>query len=134
MAGPAREPHPSYFVLDTLDWADDQTSGLIPPEMLEEVRRRGGGGRKLLAQGQGGFHSTYSTMPPDYTMPLHRHDYDEMVVVLEGSCVMADSGRELRAHDSVVLPAGFVHGFTCGPEGMQLLTIAAGPFRTELVE
>lgn len=124
---------PTYFVLEELDWADDRASGLIPREMLEEVDRRGGGGRKLLANGQGGYHSSYSTMPPGYTMQRHRHDYDEMVIVLEGSCTMDDGGRRLQAHDSVVLPSGFVHGFTCGPEGMKLLTVAHGPFKTELV-
>jgi quercetin dioxygenase-like cupin family protein len=124
---------PTYFILETLDWADDRASGLIPPEMLEEVRRRGGGGRKLLANGQGGYHSSYSTMPPGYRMDRHRHDYDEMVIVLEGGCTMDDGGTEMRAHDSVVLPAGFVHAFTCGTDGMKLLTIALGPFQTEMV-
>jgi quercetin dioxygenase-like cupin family protein len=124
---------PTYFLLDSLQWADDRASGLIPPAMLDEADRRGGGGRKLLASGQGGYHSTYSTMPPGYTMPRHRHDGDEMVIVLEGSCTMDGGGPELRAHDSVVLPSGSVHGFTCGPDGMKLLTIAHGPYGTELV-
>jgi quercetin dioxygenase-like cupin family protein len=124
---------PTYFLLDSLQWADDRASGLIPPGMLDEADRRGGGGRKLLASGQGGYYSTYSTMPPGYAMPRHRHDDDEMVIVLEGSCTMDGDGPELRAHDSVVLPAGSVHGFTCGSEGMKLLTIAHGPCRTELV-
>jgi quercetin dioxygenase-like cupin family protein len=53
--------------------------------------------------------------------------------VLEGGCTMDDGETELHAHDSVVVPAGFVHAFTCGPEGMKLLTIAQGPFKTELV-
>jgi quercetin dioxygenase-like cupin family protein len=123
---------PTYFLLDELRWADDRASGLIPAAMLDEAGRRGGGGRKLLANGQGGYHSTYSTMPPGYTMPRHRHDGDELVVVLEGGCTM-DGGPQLRAHDSVVLPAGVVHGFTCGPDGMKLLTVSHGPNRTELV-
>jgi quercetin dioxygenase-like cupin family protein len=104
-------PTPTYFLVDSVEWADDRASGLIPAAMLDEADRRGGGGRKMLAVGHGGFHSTYSTMPSGYTMPAHRHDDDEMVVVLAGSCRMLD-GAELRAHDSVVLPAGTVHGFT----------------------
>ncbi len=124
--------NPTYFHLGEIEWADDRASGAIPPAMLEEAARRGGGGRKLLAGGQGGFHSSYSIMPPGYTMPPHRHDADEMVIVLEGSCTMND-GPELRAHDSVVLPAGCVHGFTCGPAGMRLLTVAHAAYRTEMV-
>ena len=101
--------------------------------MLDEADRRGGGGRKLLAEGAGGFHSSCSVMPPGYTMPLHRHDYNELVVVLDGGCRWCD-GRLLQARDSVVMTAGIVHGFTCGAHGMKLLTVPRGPFRTELVD
>jgi len=133
MTEPGRGPA-AYFHVDQLDWADDRASGTIPAEMLEEAARRGGGGRKHLATGESGFWSTWSTMPAGYTMPLHRHDDDEMVVVLDGGCTMAADGVTLEAHDSMVLPAGVVHGFTCGPTGMTLLTIARRAYRTELVE
>jgi len=122
-----------FFLVDEIDWADDRTSGGVPAEMLDEAARRRGGGRKLLAAGEGGFHSSYSEMPAGYKMARHRHDDDELVVVLDGSCTWSD-GRTLRAHDSIAMPAGFVHGFTCGPDGMKLLTVARGPFRTELVD
>jgi quercetin dioxygenase-like cupin family protein len=121
-----------FFLVDRVPWADDRASGAIPSAMLDEAERRGGG-RKLLAAGEGGFHSSYSEMPPDYAMALHRHDYDELVVVLAGGCEWND-GRRLVAGDSVVLTAGSVHGFTCGGHGMTLLTVARGPFRTELVD
>jgi len=131
-------PDAAYFVVDDLDWAEDAATGEIPAAMLEEARRRGGGGRKILATGEGGFHSTYSEMPPGYTMPAHRHDTDEIVVVLDGSCTFsAGSGADARvlgARDSVVLPAGRVHGFACGPDGLKLLTIAREPYATELVD
>jgi quercetin dioxygenase-like cupin family protein len=121
-----------FFLVDDIPWADDRTPGAIPRDMLDEADRRGGGGRKLLASGEGGFHSSYSVMPAGYAMPLHRHDYEELVVVLGGGCRWCD-GRVLEAHDSVVMSADTVHGFTCGERGMELLTIARGPFRTELV-
>jgi len=132
---------PAYFRIAERAWADDRVGDgdgdgdgarAIPAEMLDEAVRRGGGGRKLLASGEGGFHSSYSEMPPGYTMPAHRHDYDELVVVLDGGCTWSD-GVVLHAHDSLVMPAGCVHGFTCGDAGMKLLTVARGPFRTELV-
>lgn len=121
-----------FFLVNDIPWADDRTPGAIPRDMLDEADRRGGGGRKLLASGEGGFHSSYSVMPAGYAMPLHRHDYEELVVVLDGGCRWCD-GRVLEAHDSVVMSADTVHGFTCGERGMELLTIARGPFRTELV-
>jgi quercetin dioxygenase-like cupin family protein len=124
---------PVFFRVDDLPWADDHASGVIPQDMLDEAERGGGGGRKLLAAGEGGFHSSYSVMPAGYAMPLHRHDYDELVVVLDGGCRWCD-GRLLEAHDSVVMTADTVHGFTCGERGMKLLTVARGPCRTELVE
>jgi len=129
----ANDLGPVFFLVDDLPWADDRAAGTIPRDMLDEAERRGGGGRKLLADGDGGFHSSYSVMPAGYAMPLHRHDYDELVVVLDGGCQWCD-GRLLEARDSVVMTAQTVHGFTCGERGMTLLTVARGPFRTELVE
>jgi quercetin dioxygenase-like cupin family protein len=126
-------PHgASFFLLDRLEWTDDSITGAVPSEMLEEAARRGGGGRKLLAGGEGGFFSTYSVVPPGYVMAPHRHDYDELVIVLSGSCMWSD-GPVTAAGDSVVLPRGEVHGYRTGPDGMTLLTVALGPFRTELV-
>ena len=84
-----------------------------------------GARRKFLARGEGGFFSQYSEFPPGYAVPLHRHDHDEMIVLLDGSCTMSD-GRALGTHDSVVLTAGFEYGFTAGEDGMVFLTIRAG--------
>ncbi len=123
----------AFFIVDEHDWADDASSGSIPPQLLEEASRRGGGGRKLLAHGEGGFHSTWSVMPPGYEMVPHRHDHDEVMVVIAGGATFRDGGRRVGPGDSVVVPAGVVHSFACGPEGMQLVTVASGPPRTELV-
>jgi quercetin dioxygenase-like cupin family protein len=122
-----------FFIVDEHEWADDGASGAIPAELLEEARQRGGGGRKFMARGEGGFHSTWSVMPPGYAMAAHRHDDDEVMVVVGGGAVFADGTREVRRGDSVVIPAGAVHSFVCGPDGMELVTIARGPTRTELV-
>jgi quercetin dioxygenase-like cupin family protein len=122
----------SFFLLDRLEWADDRSSGTVPQAMLDEAELRGGGGRKLLADGDGGFYSTYSVVPPGYVMAPHRHDYDELVIVLSGGCVWSN-GEMTASGDSVVMPRGEVHGYETGPDGMMLLTVARGPFRTELV-
>jgi len=101
--------------------------------MLEEARRRGGGGRKLMARGEAGFHSTWSVMPPGYAMAPHRHDLDEVMVIVGGGAVFADGERRVGRGDSIVVPAGVVHSFVCGPDGMELVTVATGPAATELV-
>ena len=44
---------------------------------------------------------------------LHRHDYDEVFVVLEGEATMTAGDREIKAGpgDVVVVPAGMPHAF-----------------------
>ncbi len=123
----------AFFIVDEQEWADDAASGAVPPELLEEASRRGGGGRKFLARGEGGFHSTYSVMPPGYAMAPHRHDVDELMIVVGGGATFGDGEREVGPGDSVVVPAGAVHSFVCGPGGMQLVTVGRSPARTELV-
>jgi quercetin dioxygenase-like cupin family protein len=132
-AGDHRSDRAAFFILDEHGWADDAASASLPPAMLEDARRQGGGGRKLLADGEGGFHSTYSTMPPGYAMVPHRHDHDELIVVVAGGATFGDGGRLVGPGDSVVVPAGVVHSFVCGADGLQLVTVARGPARTELV-
>ena len=123
----------AFFIIDEHEWADDAATASVPAELLEEANRRGGGGRKLLAHGEGGFHSTYSLIPPNYAMAAHRHDYDELIVVLAGGATFGDGAQSVGPGDSVVIPAGVAHSFVCGPEGMQIVTVARGPVRTELV-
>jgi quercetin dioxygenase-like cupin family protein len=131
--GTPPDPDTTFFIVEDHDWADDAATASVPAELLEEARRRGGGGRKLMAQGEGGFHSTYSVMPPGYAMVAHRHDHDELIVVVAGGAAFGGAARPIGPGDSVVVPAGVVHRFICGPEGMQIVTVARGPARTELV-
>jgi len=126
-------PHgPSFFHVDQLAWSDE-TTATAPRELVEEARRAGAK-RKFLAQGQGGFYSQYSVFPPGYTVPMHRHDHDEMIVVLAGGATMLDDGPSLTVHDSMVLHGGYAYGFTAGPDGLTFLTIRTGPARTQLSE
>jgi quercetin dioxygenase-like cupin family protein len=121
-----------FFIIDDHEWADDAATGAVPPELLEAAKRQGGGGRKLLAKGEGGFHTTYSVMPPGYAMAPHRHDVDELMVVVGGGATFSEDGRRVGTGDSVVVPAGVVHSFVCGADGMQLVTVGRAPARTEL--
>ena len=92
---------PSYFVLDEIEWPDERGAPTAPLELVEEAERLGAR-RKFLARGEGGFHSQYSEFPPGYAVPLHSHDHDELILLLDGSCTMSD-GQVLGRHDSVVL-------------------------------
>jgi quercetin dioxygenase-like cupin family protein len=122
---------PSYFVLDDIEWPDETREPTAPRELVEQAQRLGAR-RKFLARGEGGFFSQYSEFPAGYTVPMHSHDHDEMIVLLDGSCAMTD-GRTLGAHDSVVLHAGFEYGFTAGDDGMVFLTIRGARSSTTLV-
>lgn len=55
----------------------------------------------------------------------------EMLVVLGGGCVFDDDFGEPHAEDTVVIPAKNRYGFTCGPQGMEFLTIRLGEANTE---
>lgn len=122
-----------FFITDEHEWADDASTGAVPPELLEAAKRQGGGGRKFLARGEGGFHTTYSVMPPGYAMAPHRHDVDELMIVVGGGATFSENGRVVSIGDSVVVPAGVVHSFVCGPDGMRLVTVGRAPAQTELI-
>jgi mannose-6-phosphate isomerase-like protein (cupin superfamily) len=49
---------------------------------------------------------------------LHRHDYDELFVVLEGEArILGGDDVVVRGGDVVVIPAGEPHGFVASGEG-----------------
>ena len=98
---------PAYFHIDG-SWDDEKA----------------GARRKYLARGEQGFHAQYSTFPPGYEVPPHTHDVDELLVILDGGCTVTD-GTALGKHDSVTVPAGHEYGFTCGTDGMTMMTIRA---------
>ena len=120
----------TFLVLDDVPWPDEATSG-APKELVEEARKKGAK-RKFLARGEGGFHSQYSEFPPGYTVPMHSHDHDELIVLLSGSCTMLGGGPTLGPCDSMVLTAGHEYGFTAGDAGMCFMTIRTGKSDTRL--
>lgn len=75
--------------------------------------------------------------PPGRGPSLHRHDYAEVFIVLEGQAIFrtADEEREVAAGHVVVVPAGEPHGFTASGEGSRQVNIHASPrFVTEWLE
>ena len=123
---------PAFFQIDQIDWADESKEG-APAELVEEAKKRGAR-RKFLARGQGSFHSQMSEFPAGYVVPMHSHEHDEMLVILEGGCTMLGGGPTLNAKDSVVLLGGFEYGFEAGPQGMTFLTIRTAKSGTNLAK
>ncbi len=75
--------------------------------------------------------------PPDGGPELHRHDYDEVIIVQDGraTCVAGDEQREVKPGDIVVIPAGTPHRFVnSGDTPLRQIDIHASPrFATEWV-
>jgi quercetin dioxygenase-like cupin family protein len=109
---------------------DERGAPTAPLALVEEAERLGAR-RKFLARGEGGFHSQYSEFPPGYAVPMHSHAHDELILLLDGSCIMSD-GQILGRHDSVVLRAGAEYGFTAGDGGMVFVTVRGARSSTTL--
>lgn len=110
----------TYFLVEQIPFPDESTSGA--PRALVEDAQRAGARRKYLARGEGGFHSQISWFPAGYVVPVHRHDHDELIMVLAGS-LEVEGGPTLGAHDSVAIEGGHEYGFVAGPDGVTFTTI-----------
>lgn len=106
--------------------------GTAPPRELVEQARKVGARRKKIVTGEGGFFMNRSQMPAGYRVPTHHHNHGEMLIVLAGGCVFDNGFGEANADDTIVIPARNRYGFTCGPDGMEFLTIRLGEASTEL--
>lgn len=84
-----------------------------------------GAKRKKVITGQAGFYMNRSVMPAGFTVPIHSHSHDEFFVVMEGGCTF-DDGIVLGKGDCIVFYAKYRYGFTCGPAGMDFMTIRNG--------
>lgn len=80
----------------------------------------------------------FVTAPPGSSVRLHRHDYDEIIIVQEGRarCVVGEEERDATGGDIVVIPAGTPHGFrNVGDTPLRQIDIHASPqFVTEWLE
>lgn len=121
----------TFFLVDEIPFPDESTSG-APQAMVEEAQRAGAR-RKYLARGEGGFHSQISWFPAGYTVPAHRHDHDELIMVLHGSLTMlGEGGPTLRAFDSMAIDGGHEYGFVAGDDGLTMTTIRQAAAGTSL--
>jgi quercetin dioxygenase-like cupin family protein len=130
MAKPKLPPSkpPAVFIYDQVDWDHRMRakSAASPPKELIDQARRSGARRKKIIQGESGFFMNRSVLPAGFRVPPHHHTHDEILVILKGGCQFDDEVATLGADDSIVIHANYRYGFTCGPEGMEFLTIRMG--------
>jgi len=110
------------------------TPGTAPPKALVEQAKKTGARRKKIVRGEGGFFMNRSVLPPGFRVPPHQHDHNEMLVVLSGGCEFDDGFAALGPDDTIVISAFTRYGFTCGPEGMEFLTIRVGEASVQVGE
>ena len=119
-----------FIEFGRVDWAVESASA-TPAELLEAAAATGAR-RKRLVAGQSGFFMNYSTLPAGFTVPVHSHSHDELIVILEGGCTVLEGGPTLGPKDTMAITANHAYGFTCGPDGMRFLTIRGGEASTDL--
>jgi quercetin dioxygenase-like cupin family protein len=107
---------------DAVEWVDEAAFGRVSAGVADAARQAGAR-RKFLNRGDEGLYVQYSTMPPGFRVAPHTHSHGEVLYVLRGGCTVEPTGEQLGANDSAVVPGGHEYGFTCGPEGMEFLTI-----------
>ncbi len=120
---------PTLFIYEQIEWDDvlrTARPGTEPPRSLVDQAKKTGARRKRLATGEGGFFLNRSVLTAGFRVPPHHHDHDELMVVMKGGCEFDDGVGRLGPNDAIVIEAGFRYGFTCGPEGMEFLTIRRG--------
>jgi hypothetical protein len=73
------------------------------------------------------------SFPPNFSLPRHWHDCDQIVFVLEGS--MSTGNRKLRPGEGYYTRAGATYSFTAGPRGVRFMEFRpVTNFRTVFVE
>jgi quercetin dioxygenase-like cupin family protein len=128
---------PTVLLYREIEWDNvlkTAAPGTAPPKELVEKARKTGARRKKLARGEGGFFMNRSVLPAGFRVPPHSHDHDELLVILAGGCAFDDGLAELGPDDSIVIHANYRYGFTCGPDGMEFLTIRMGEARMAVEE
>jgi quercetin dioxygenase-like cupin family protein len=123
----ARQPTPAgpFRRFAEVPWVDEVALGRVPPELAASAAAAGAL-RKFVTRGEVGLYVQYSTMPAGFRVAPHSHSQGEVLYVLRGGCVVEPAAVTLGPDDSAVVPAGEEYGFTCGPDGMDFLTIRAG--------
>jgi hypothetical protein len=110
---------------ERVEWVDEAAFGRADPALVAAAAAVGAR-RKFFSRGECGLYVQWSTMPAGYHVAPHTHSHGEVLFVLRGGCTVEPTGEALGPDDSAVIPGGHEYGFTCGPDGMDFLTIRAG--------
>lgn len=116
---------------DNLEWSDG------PPSIPD-------GSKFVLLEGDpkvAEFFTMRVFLPPKYVIPMHAHDGDERVTVLEGSVEIGigetmESAFISRFHEDgyYMTPPPLRHFVRAGPEGCVLQLIGIGPWTIHYVD
>ena len=82
------------------------------------------GGGQLVGDLDEGPWVHVNWLPPGLEAPVHHHDHDEVMYVLEGGFRMGQ--RECGPGTVVFIEAGTQYGFVVGDEGVRFLNIRGG--------
>jgi len=129
----------------------EKSSGAAEARMLATAEMQWGEGPTSLPAGaqmivldgdpkQKGSFTIRLKMPAGYKIPPHTHPATERVTVISGAVHLGigekfdeSAGRELKAGDFAVLPAGVPH-FAWSPSEAVLQIHSEGPFQRKFVE
>jgi putative monooxygenase len=106
--------------------------GIFRPDEIE-AHDRGGGARTIplvnRASGTTSFINGITIFEPGAAIPLHMHDCEESVMLLEGNAIAEIDGERhaLKPQDTTFIPAGLPHRFinASSSEPMKILWIYA---------
>jgi quercetin dioxygenase-like cupin family protein len=80
------------------------------------------------AQGAKNFSAGITSFKPGVNVPMHSHNVDEMVIVLEGQgeCVLDGETKPVKQWDTTYVPGGVVHCFrNTGSTQMSIMWVYA---------
>jgi putative monooxygenase len=107
-------------------------SGIFRPDEIK-AHERGGGARTIplvnRASGTTSFINGITIFEPGAAIPLHKHNCEESVMLLEGKAIAEIDGERhvLKPQDTTFIPAGLPHRFinASSSEPMKILWIYA---------
>ena len=113
---------------------------IVKNDQIEEHKLPGLSHRTVAGplQGLNTLEVWVQTVDPGAATPVHRHDCEEAIVVLEGHGVMEIEGQkqEFEPGNTLVIPRNAVHQVTCsGSEPLRLVAaLGAAPVRVHTAE
>jgi len=120
--------------------ASSRRPAIFRPDEIE-AHERGGGARTIplvnRASGTTSFINGITVFEPGAAIPLHRHNCEESVMLLEGSAFVEIDGERhpLKPQDTTFIPAGLPHRFVnaSSTEPMKILWIYASVDATRTI-